>query len=123
MLSPVIPKHKRRTLVDLLFLICVKKFMDGEWVIKKSLLVNPEKKERLLATTDFTNHVVTMHPKVRGLADPPLEQTLLHELLHLGLDLDEEWDNNGVMLALESYIWRRLTPQQKQYLADMLEEA
>jgi len=63
-----------------------------------------------------------MFPRVMDEKDPPLEMTLLHELLHIGLDLDASYDANGVTYWLEKYVWRKLSVEQKAILTGMLED-
>ena len=120
----------RLRLVDLLFDICLTKWQLEGWRIKKNL--RPPASNTCLATIDEEELVVEMFPH-EPKKHPPLEQTLLHELLHIGLDLDGLWDRRllndlwnedakkGTTYWLERYLWRRLTQQQKDILTHLLE--
>lgn len=114
--------RKRTRLVDVIFEICLKKYEDEDWSIKKNLNAQIGA-GKTLATIDEDSSTIIMYPRVLSEKDPPLEQTLLHELLHIGMDLDGEYDGSGVTYWLEQYLWRRLTVEQKAVLTKMLEEA
>jgi hypothetical protein len=115
--------RRRRTLVDVLFYICCKKFDSEGWSIKKEMTARVGT-GKTLAHLDEEEMQVVMFPRVMGDGDPdpPLEMTLLHELIHIGLDLDGDYDGEGITYWLERYIWKRLTVEQKAILTKMLEE-
>jgi hypothetical protein len=114
--------RRRKTLVDVLFTICLTRFVDDGWKLKKSLIARSGA-GKTLATTDAEGKAITLCPKIIGENDPPLEMTLLHELIHVGFNLEGKWDINGVTYWLERYMWRKLTVEQKATLTKMIEEA
>lgn len=120
----------RPRLVDLLFDICLWKWHLEGYRINKVL--RPPSGNDNLACIDDEECRVDMFPHDPK-KHPPLEQTLLHELIHIGLDLDGTWDmkllgamwpegkKRGTTYWIEKYMWRRLTAAQRQLLTSLLE--
>lgn len=111
-------KTKRRTLVDILLFICLDKFKNDGWTIIKNLQGSTAKR-KLLAETTWETKTIEIFPVLQG--DPPPEQSLLHELIHIGLDLGKEYDTNNITYWLERYMWKRLSGEQKEILKGMLD--
>lgn len=119
----------RTTITDVLFDICLTKWTLEEWTLRKEL--RPPVGNDNLATCDDEELEVVLYPHDAE-RHPPLEQTLLHELIHIGLDLDGLWDRKllsanhqehrkrGTTYWLEKYLWRRLTQTQKGILTGIV---
>jgi hypothetical protein len=118
------PRH-RRTLAVALFDLCIFRAHREGWTISKSMIAKPSVKGRTLAEADFAKLTIIIHPKVIGQADPPLERSFLHELIHVGLNLSEPWADgkkDGYVYWIEAHLWRYMTAECKAKLTAMIEE-
>jgi hypothetical protein len=106
---------KRKSLHAVILDVLLEKWHDGGWAVHYYL--QPDRKDpRMLAQVDEDRHLVHLYPHP---ADVPPEKTGLHELIHIGLDLDGEKHREDWAYALEEMMWRRLTKKHKAILHDM----
>jgi len=108
---------RRKTLVDVLFTICLTRFSNENWKIKKSLIAKSGS-GKTLALVEKAEHSIILFPRVLSEKDPIIECNLLHELLHIGFDLDSDYE--PYIYWLERYMWRKLTVEQKSTLSEMV---
>ena len=122
----------RPSITDILFDICYHKWMDEGVIIRKELRPPPGN-DNLGVVEEIDGAIVcTLYPHDPR-KHPPVEQTLWHEMIHVGLELDGLWDRRllgklykekekkGTTYWLEKYCYRRLTAQQRAILTELIE--
>ena len=108
--------NKRPHIASILLAIALKRWEDDRWTVRYNL--HPHKgNPRILAEVDFDSRIADVYPHPAG---APLARTGLHEVCHVGFDLDG--DNETEAYALEEWIWKRLTKKERGKLSAIFEQ-
>mgnify|MGYP001563553395 FL=1 len=107
-------------MANLLFDIFYAKWERDGWSIVKHVEFDGKNLERLLGLVDIYNHEVHIYPHSKA-DDGPIEKTTLHEMIHVGADLDGEFDDNGMVNRLEKYLWKRINENRRDILRGLME--
>jgi hypothetical protein len=121
----------RPSITDILFDICYYKWLDEGVIILKELRPPANNEDLGTVGEEGEEIICTLYPHDPK-KHPEVEQTLWHEMLHIGLDLDGIWDRRlcgklykekdkkGATYWLEKYCYKRLTTQQKGILTELI---
>ena len=78
---------------------------------------------RILETCSPEDRIITIYPNNHKLSDGPLEQTLLHAILHTSFMLSSNPKEERVVLALERLLWPRLPASYRRWLKRLVKGA
>ena len=78
---------------------------------------------RLLETCDPTTRTIILYEQNHRPSDGPLEQTLLHALLHTSFMLSSNPKEERIVLALERLLWPRLPATYHRWLKRLVKGA
>ncbi len=93
------------------------------WKVRVSTRKPATATTRLLETCDPASRLVLLYPNNHKPADGPLEQTLLHALIHTSFLLSSSPKEERIVLALERLLWPRLPRAYLRWLKRLVGQA
>ena len=93
------------------------------WKVQSSSRKPATATTRLLETCDPATRTIVLYSNNHKIADGPLEQTLLHALIHTSFLLSSSPKEERIVLALERILWPRLPKTYQHWLRRLVREA
>ena len=112
-----------RRLVLLLLRAYKINFLGVGWKVRISPNRPNTPTSRILETCNPADRTIILYPENHKPSDGPLEQTLLHAILHTSFMLSSNPKEERVVLALERLLWPRLPASYRRWLKRLVKGA